>query len=340
MLREFTTKRISEITNALNSIQGSLVKADKRLDHPIDLKERMASLDKEVIALKNIVAKSVSDDVSLWMESHQIQKLDFTPENIAKVVDDYFTGSGVFKSQKSREDFPDSMIHQTICDLVANVGEVHAILIDGAFKKGIAKQEGVKVLDSIQAFLEITDIADYLSNEPFKQLFTSPEVAEQLRLYFAHQKEQISHIYVTNDAVSNLEIIGIDAYNAIINWPDEDSIRDIVISNFYTASDNEFTAEISFVTDTSVHYISDYGSYLQIEKDANRSIDLDSMDGDGICDLYESFIAEFSGRIHFSFSEPQSLEGATAIMKSIIENEALVSIDLEIEAAKLLDIIA
>jgi len=340
VLREFTTKRISEITNSLNSIQGSFAKVDKRLDHKTELKKRSTLLDKEVAEVKLLIEDSVVEDVDLWIKSHNVQTLNFNPKNIDKVIDDYFTGSGVFKSLKSREDFPDSMIHQTINDLVAQVGEVHAVLIDGAFKKGMMDQEGVKVLDSINALLELEDIAGYLANEPFKELFTSPDVAEQLRLYFSHQKELISHVYVSDDAVRNTEIIGIDAYNASISWPSEDSIRNIVISNFYTTSDNEFTAEISFMTSTTVHYISDYGSYLQLERDANRNVDMDSMGGDGICDLYESFVAEFSGKIHFAFTEAKNIEEASALMTSLIEHEAEVLIDLEIDTAHLLDIIA
>ena len=339
VLREFSTKRVTEITNALNSIQGSLAKSDKKQDHSTELKKRSAVLEKEVVELKKIVEKSVLEDVEHWLGSHQVQMLTFKVENITKVVDDYFTGSGVFKALKSREDFPDSMIHQTIIDLVESVGEVHAVLIDGAFKKGIEKQEGVIVLNSLKALLELDDIAEYLANAPFEEMFTSHGVAEQLQQYFAHQKELISHIYVSDEGVHNTELIGINAYNATIDWPSENDIRNLAISNVYSVSDSEFTAEISFVTDTTVHYVSDYGSYLQVERNANRNVDMDSMNGDGFCDLYEGFTVELSGKIHFTFSERNNIEEATSLMNSLIEHEAQVSIDLEIDSATLLNII-
>jgi|TARA_R110002126_G_scaffold40794_1_gene119557 hypothetical protein len=339
VLREFSTKRVTEITNSLNSIQGNFAKTQKKLDHSTELKKRSAAIEKEIVELKKIVEKSVSEDVKYWLDSHKVKVLPFNIENIKKVIDDYFTGAGVFKALKSREDFPDSMVHQTIIDLVESVGEVYAVLIDRAFQKGIEKQDGVVVLNSLKALFELDEIADYLANTPFEEMFTSHSVAEQLQRYFAHQKELISHIFVSDEGIHNTELIGINAYNATIDWPDENDIRNILISNVYSVSEGEFTADISFVTDTTVHYVSDYGSYLQVERDANRNVDLDSMNGDGFCDLYERFTVELSGKIHFTFSERNSIEEATKVMNSLIEYEAKVAIDLEIDSATLLDII-
>ena len=54
-------------------------------------------------------------------------------------------------------------------------------------------------------------------------------------------------------------------------------------TNFYAASfislsDTEFTADISFKTIATLHYVSDYGSNFEIARD----IDMDSMNSRGV----------------------------------------------------------
>lgn len=336
--KEFITKRISEITNALNSIQGSLRKSQGKLDHENELKTRSAALVSEVAELKGLVEKNVNDDFEAWVESHKVNVIKFNPEYIEQVLHDYFSGSGAFKAQKSREDFPDSMIHQTICGLVKDVGEVHAILIDGAFKKGMEKQKGITILDSINDLLNLEDIKRHLSSEELNTFFVSKELSVAIATYLTTQPEMIRHIYIPDGGVENTELIGIRVFGAEINGPDEETINNLCIDNFYAISSNEFTADISFFSDTSVHYISDYGSYLELERDGTRLVDMDSMNGEGICDLYESFVVKFSGKISVTFFEENSVESIKEMMSNLIDNEDGISIELDIDMASLIDI--
>jgi len=335
--REFTTKRASEITNALNSMKGNISKLQNRIDFENGLKKSSQEIEKELTKLKAIVEESVEAEFQTWVDELRVTILIFNPEQIDSVLNDYFNGSGVFKSLKNREDLPDSMIHHTIKQLVVDIGEVHLTLIDGTFKKNMKKDQNVKVYDSLDEFFTIDTIETFLSNEQFEQYFNSEKLATRLMNYLQTQGELISHIYIPDGAVENIEQVGIRIFNAEINYPDAAAINDLSISNFYVISDTEFTADVSFTSHASLHFISDYGSYLELEREKEREIDMDSMNGEGICDLYESYIAKFQGIISFNFDEKYELEQIESLFDNLTSNDSNLSISLDIESARLLN---
>lgn len=336
--REFTTKRASEITNSLNSMKGNISKLQNRIDFENDLKNSSQEIEKELNRLKAIVEESVEIEFQTWVDELKVTVPKFNPEHIDFVFNDYFSGSGVFRSLKYREDLPDSMIHQTIKQLVADIGEVHLTLIDGAFKKHMKKDQNVKVFDSLDEFFSIDTIETFLSNEQYERYFNSEKLATLLTSYLRTQDELISHIYIPDGAVENTEQVGIRIFNAEINWPDATAIDNLSISNFYVISDTKFTATVSFTSHAPLHFISDYGSYLELERDKERDVDMDSMNGEGICDLYESYIAEFQGVISLNFDERYELEQIEAIFDNLTSNDSNVSVELDIESASLLGV--
>jgi hypothetical protein len=336
--REFTTKRASEITNALNSMKGNISKLQNRIDFENDLKNSSKEIENELNRLKAIVEENVEVEFQTWVDELKITVPIFNPEHINSVLNDYFSGSGVFRSLKYREDLPDSMIHQTIKQLVADIGEVHLTLIDGAFKKHMKKDQGVKVFDSLNEFFTIDTIKTFLSHEQYERYFNSEELATLLTNYLRTQDELIGHIYIPDGAVENTEQVGIRIFNAEINWPDATAIDNLSISNFYVISETEFTAAVSFTSYAPLHFISDYGSYLELERDKERAVDMDSMNGEGICDLYESYIAEFQGIISFNFDEKYELEQIKELFDNLASSDSSLSVELDIESAKLLSI--
>lgn len=336
--REFTTKRASEITNSLNSMKGNISKLQSRIDFENDLKNSSQEIEKELNRLKAIVEETVEIEFQTWVDELKVTVPIFNPEHIDFVLNDYFSGSGVFRSLKYREDLPDSMIHQTIKQLVADIGEVHLTLIDGAFKKHMKKDQNVKVFDSLDEFFTIDTIKTFLSNEQYERYFNSEKLATLLTSYLRTQDELISHIYIPDGAVENTEQVGIRIFNAEINWPDATAIDNLSISNFYVLSDTKFTATVSFTSHAPLHFISDYGSYLELERDKERDVDMDSMNAEGICDLYESYIAEFQGVISLNFDERYELEQIEAIFDNLTSNGSNVSVELDIESASLLGV--
>ncbi len=68
--REFLTKRVSDVTNACNSIRVNVLKGLKKLDNGIELKNRMLALETEIVQLNGLVEKSLNEDLELWVDTH------------------------------------------------------------------------------------------------------------------------------------------------------------------------------------------------------------------------------------------------------------------------------
>lgn len=338
--REFCTKRISSVREQLEKARNNFKNVHKKIELECEVKTALTSIEAETRRILDSVELGVNEEFSTWEKALGVEILSFIPEDISIVLDDYFKGSGAFKSIKNRDDIPDSMIHTSLCRLAERVDNVCLVIKDGAFKKCMATHPKVEAFESLSEFFQLRPIADHISNEHLKPYFEGRSFSMLLCRYLVTQNELISDIYVPDGNVSNTDVIGIDVYNAEINFPSSDRIRDVRITNFYSISKKEFTAEISFITSAPVHFISDYGSYLELERDSSRDVDMDSMNGEGICDLYESYQTKFSGKIELSLSEELEFEKIIILAKNLCEDDSQINVGLDIETAELIDGIA
>lgn len=335
--REFITKRVSELINSFNNVESSFTTIMRKVENDGPFKKQSASLQQLVLELKEGIEKQVTDDFDTWLDMVSANILVFSPAKISNVLDDYFTGKGAFKKQKSREDFPDSMILHSICSLVDEVGEVYVVLSDGAFKKGIKEYKSITSLNSLNDVFNLHDVKEFLFNEQLSDYFIGSEFSENLTTYFRKEEDLIHQIYI-EDCVTNTEILGDNIYSTELNFPDSKSIKDLSISNFYQISEMEYTADITFTANATLHYITGYGSYLNMQKDTSRDIDIDSMNGDGMCDLYEYGLVKYSGNVNLSFSDKQTLDTIASSMSALVQDNSLIDITLEIDDASLISV--
>jgi hypothetical protein len=338
--REFITKRISEISESIASIQSSLKTILRKVDSDSSFKESTKSLGVQTASLMESVKESVESEFEDWITLLNGNILNFEPNQINDVLDDYFIGRGAFKSQKNREDFPDSIIHHSICNLVNEVGEIYVILNDGAFKKEIAGQENIIAMNSLIDLFKLKDIEQHLASrklQEYQEYFEGDLFLESLNEYFNNQKEIIEQIYI-EDGIGNINLLGIKTYAAELNYPNPEDITELVISNFYTISETEFTAEISFKTSVGLAYVCEYGDFREISMDTSRDITMSSMNGDGMCDLEEVVLARYVGNINLSFTSPQSVKSIEGILRNN-KDFTSISITLDIDTASIIELV-
>jgi predicted nucleic acid-binding protein len=330
--REFITKRVSEITNAITNIQSNIKTISRKTENNGEFRDKIISFESALPQLKQDVENQVVAEFNQWEKLLLVKVLEFNPVHIHKVLDDYFVGSGAFKLLKNRDDFPDSMIHHTINELTEKIGELYLVLSDGAFKKGIKGQKSVITLNSLNDLLQLEEIEQYLSNQQLNEYFIGWDFSTYLLNYLKEEKQIIEQIYL-EDRIENTDCIGVDFYNAQLNFPDHEHVSELSISNFYKISDTEFTAEISFNTYATLSYVCDYGSFLELEKDPTRNIEISSMNGDGWCEVLELVGAQYKGSINLSFLEKQSFESIKSITKNLVQDDSLLCITLDINSA-------
>lgn len=330
--REFITKRVSEITNAITNIQSNIKTISRKTENKGEFRDKIISFESALPQLKQDVENQVVAEFNQWEKLLLVNVLEFNPVHIHKVLDDYFVGSGAFKLLKNRDDFPDSMIHHTINELAEKIGELYVVLSDGAFKRGIKGQKSVITLNSLNDLLQLEEIEQYLENQQLNEYFIGSEFSRYLLSYLKEEKQIIEQIYL-EDSIENTDCIGVDFYNAQLNFPSHEHVSELSISNFYKISDTEFTAEISFQTYATLSYVCDYGSFLELEKDSTRDIEMSSMNGDGWCELLEAVVTQYTGSINLSLQEEQSFESIKSIAKNLVQDDSMLSITLDINSA-------
>ncbi|TOB37413.1 hypothetical protein CGK06_24915 [Vibrio parahaemolyticus] len=67
---------------------------------------------------------------------------------------------------------------------------------------------------------------------------------------------------------------------------------------------------------------------------------MDSMNGDGMCDLLEFVFVQYSGKLNLTFTEPQTADVIDATIQNLVNDDTMVSIDLNIDSAHILSIVA
>ncbi len=338
--REFYTKRLDTVSDLLDKTLTNFKGIHKKIESEGKIRSELTSMEASVKNIQESLRSAIDEEILSWQESFGIEVLPFVPDDISIVMDDYFTGKGAFKSLKNRDDIPDSMIHTSICRLADKVDEVYLIIKDTNFKKCMEKHPKVEVFDSLADFFKFKPIEEFLANEHLRMYFEGKSFSKELTKYLAFQEDMIGQVYIPDGDVDNTDVIGIRVFNAEINFPISQNIKELCINNFYAISAESFTAGISFITTAAVHFISDYGSYLELERDSSRDVDMDSMNGEGICDLYEIFQVRFTGNIEFNLEEPFNLEQISNLVRGLVEDDSKFLIDLDIDTGELLNNIA
>lgn len=304
---EFITKRVSEIKDSLNKSISSLKDLDRKIEINKDIKDTIKITEKTIKSLLDHTPETVSGEYDTWKKEYKVRTLFFSNEKMNNVMNDYFSGSGVFTAIKSRKDIPDAMIHTQIEELAETLDEVTVLIKDGAFKKCLESNDKIKSYNSLTEFFKIDAVEALKSKiqavEDIIEHIKSSDYSEALKDYFIENEEIINEIYISDGGVENTQLLCSRLYAAEINFPWGSDVEDIKIENVFSLTTEKYIADISFTTKAAVHFVTDYGSYLEIDK--NRSVDMDSMNGDGMCDLYEFYTANFSGRIEIQFSSIQ-----------------------------------
>lgn len=314
--REFITKRITEIELSLEAITKSLLQIDKKVECENKIKLDVVDFKSNIQNISSNVELHVNDDFDSWAKNYDVKIINFNPNCMVSVIDDYFTGKGAFRKLKSREDFPDSIIHKAIIELASNVNEVYVVVNDNGLKHALNESENVKIFTSIKELIGIDDLVGHVTNAKYAEILTSDISSDFIRRYLLIEQKILTDLYFDEASIFNVAILSDYVIGVEVNGLIPQRIRSLSITDCKAISEKIFIADITVVADSFVHYVSDYGTYLEHQRDDNRIIDLDSMNGDGICDLHEVITVKLYGEVTFSFKDDVGVEDLKEIIKA------------------------
>lgn len=118
VVREITTQAEIHQSKQVSAINVAF-KALRRYNLPPDQFQRLKAAVDDLELYKPDVLGRPARDFMTWCDTHRITHVPLSPDHGPRVLDAYFRGDDPFKTQKSREDFPDAYIYEIVKDLAS-----------------------------------------------------------------------------------------------------------------------------------------------------------------------------------------------------------------------------
>lgn len=322
--REFLTRKSNNLLEGLNKSRQSLdgLERDAR-GLSADLSEILEELKHKIIQTKERIEDKPQQSFEKWILDYNVSLIDTTAESVNEVFDDYFTGSGVFRKVKAREDIPDGFICATILNLLKEHKSLVIVNKDNVFKKHLARYEQVKVLNSMREVFSLEEVGS-LQDETMVELIQSEDFAYAIKSYLNIEPTAFNYVFLEDELVSNLSVIGQRIYAATLELELFNDASNIKLIDAKGLDENTYIASLYFDMDMYVNYITDYGSFLDIERLHERNPELDSMNGEGICDVSENALVRFYGDLTIKFITPVDALNPDDLIRRLIGSEILI----------------
>lgn len=344
--KEFLSRRIMEAKEKLKDAQNSLTAVGKKVSKTSDAQTKTNEAQATIKEIDTVVDEIICNDFSQWEKSLSIYILPFKPEVMTEVMDEYFSGGSVYRKPKSREDIPDAIINKSIDELIAEKQKITVAIKDGAFKKHLSKDGNITLVDSLDMFLNIEsnknkiseldalsertgEIVKYLNGDEFRTLLLS---------YLTKSKDDIEGIYIEDeDDISNKEELEVDTFGEQINFPQADTVQNLIVEGVNHLSNKSYSLKISFIANATLNYCAYYGDYMYLDEDTCRDVSMDSMNGDGICDLSELLKFKFHGYVEIGFEEELNIDAIKTHSRYLGSETNPITVELEIDNAEIVN---
>jgi len=296
--QEFITKRISNIKEESEKIIKALdlIEKEARRINSV-LCENKDDIIKELAVLEESIEEKAKSSFGNWVETLRVNILQPEQVDLSLVFNDYFSGSGAFRQVKARDDIPDAFISTSIEKLIESVGEVIVVIKDDKLKRHLEKHEKIITLPSLRDLFNQKGLEETLASERVTRFIISEEMKSGLLALLDTNPHYFEYFNEESDDITGQELIGETVYSISIEMESYNTINDLAISDVRKISSSEFSATCHFTVDTHIGYVTDYVSYLKINKLKGRNPDCWSMSGEGWCDIIEESRLKFFGEL-------------------------------------------
>lgn len=343
--REYLTRRVGDASSKLQSIHAGLTAILKKTDRSNQIYAELTSSQTTLSNIAKTIHEAVDKDFDRWMTANNVELLHFEPLQVSAIFDDYFSGRGVFRQAKSREDLPDAFINACVQTLLGKTKNLDVIVKDGAFRQHLQKVEGITVFDDLETYMQSEKIVECISvldaksdrTDRLKQFFASEAFTSHLTAYLRTATDQMSDIYIEEEDIYGQENLEMEsAFAARVSSPKADTIEQVEVSAINQIDEGHFSLEISFIAATPLSFCGDYRELTALPQDRQNRINMDSMGGDGVCDLGEERKVAFSGHAELRFDSQYSAETLASHTEYLDSHNSKIKVEIEIDTAAIL----
>lgn len=340
--REYLSKKIESAKDDLSVVSRHFDKIKRWIGSDKIISDKIRDIDSNFKDLYQNIDVHIKSEFDSWVGVNSIEVIEFDSFTMNSILEDYFDGGGAFRKVKSREDFPDAMILTTIKDVLALGDTVYVVVKDGTFRNYLKTIDKLVTFENLSELYESENINQLIQNldseskriEEIKSILASEDVQGWLKNYLTSDKSYLDSIYLEEDEVVLNDSFDVDCDSLRIEGIDIRTIKNIEFDGVKFTDDNSFSIGVVFSAKADLGFVAHYGDYINLSENRKSHICLESMNGEGLCDLSEELDFKFSGVLEIWLDEEMSPEQFRVHAQYISTDDSELVVDIEVKQAR------
>jgi hypothetical protein len=337
--REYQSQRTLEIRDQLDKAQKAISEMGRQLEPQNPVHASISELTEKLKATAVQATEAVPIEFNTWLAALDAAVLEFAPDSIAAVLDEYFSGEGAFRKPKHRDDFPDAIASHEIRTLLQRTDRVHVACKDGAFNNHLRAERRYTLVEGLDQFFDLPEVREILTRldaqdqhvAALTALFSRDDFRKNLTAYLEKAKDLLESVYIEADELEGLESLEVESWGESLNYARSQSISSIDYGSVTYIDKGHFSLEVEIHTNALLHFACDYSQAQDIA--IERGAEMWSMDGDGVSEMRERRNVSLSGHVELRFDprfDPREIE---IHAQYLMVTPPKINIDLDIQRA-------
>jgi len=342
--REFLSKKLADSREKLDRAKANLLEVGKPLRRPSEHRDLLNTIPAQLDTLRDKLKSLLEDEFEQWRASAKATILHFDPASFGSLIDDYFNGTGAYRNEKSREDFPDAIISSCICELAKTQKDVFVIVTDGVLRRHLNNVPGIATTTGLKEFLAIEEIDRLVSRsdartknvEEIKAYFSSLQFQDNLEQRIFESDDLLGPVYLGQDAIEGTDALAVPGWGASVSEPDHSDVHNISFGDTTFIESGHCSIKVMFYSSCRIDYCADYTPYMALPLDVRDTVGERSISRDGVAELCERREVRLEGFVDLYFP-PQSTVAELKIHSLYLSMPAHpIKIELNVEHATIL----
>lgn len=320
VLQEHETKKFSDVTGRLQSVIDHFKEISKTLKRSGVVIPVLEEFPDKVRDLEVSVCDSLKRSTVDWIDRCSVTLINQDPKIYVQLWQDYFLGQGAFKKPKSRDDIPDAAIALSMLDY-AGSSDLTVVCKDGQLKGYLGKLKNIAIYDDLEALIASAEIEGLLGTldarnskiEELKQAIASEAFKARLMEYICKEKSDLYYACWKEGDIENLHNLPVPLAAGIsVDGPLVETIEEVSYGSVVCIDPQHFVLPISFMADVPVTFACNYGDWLQLSDSEKIEVEIDYINGEGVCEAHVIMRAKVFGQIVVVCLDSMSAEALMA----------------------------
>lgn len=306
VLREYDTKRLADLSSSVQRAKDSLRDINKIFLRASKEFPEIGALDTKINELLPTLRLSIEETTQSWLTDFNVRVIEADPNIYSKIWDDYFSGKGPFKKPKNRDDIPDAVIGRSLEGLIGDNEPLTFVCKDGQLKEFMSSLPNVHVFSELSDFIRSSAFEGMLNEldakdkiiEEFKSAIGSEAFLQSVMKYFSAPESDFYYAYWEDSQIENqgnLPFPVLGSINAGVTKTA--SIEAEKFGPVACINPRHYVVPVTFSAIISISFVGDYAEWIHASDEVKRIVDIESADGDGVCDFSMVKRATVTGEI-------------------------------------------